>query len=307
MTTTTSMTTEEDDADVDGELGAATDARGKRTIDLHRLLRGQQRKLLSDQREDHDVHEHPTALGDANEVNWADAIERFLPRRYVVSTKAFVIAADGNATPDQIDILIHDRHFCPLWFVDKAKSRYVPAESVFAAFEVKPKIDKGYVEYTAEKLRSVRELHRTSAPIVDKGEVKPPREPFDIIGGILAIESGWTPMFGNPFQRAITAQAAQYETRLDLGCAIGAGAFELVPQIEDVPAHIDTSEGDAVLMFFLLRLFGRLQAAGSPPAIDMHEYSKTLQVGRLELVNGVETQRPLTSSKTRCSTRSQSR
>ena len=288
MTNTISMTTGEDDTEVDDPVAAATAGRDGTTIDLHRLLLSQQRKLLSDQREDHDAHEHPTALGDANEVNWAEVIDRFLPKRYVVSTKAFVIDADGDATPDQIDVLIHDRHFCPLWFEDKAGTRYVPAESVFAAFEVKPKIDKGYVDYAAEKLRSVRELRRTSAPIVDRGVVKPAREPFDIIGGILAIESGWRPMFGEPFRTAITAQAARYETRLDLGCAIGAGAFELVPRIEEVPTHIDTSEGGAVLMFFLLRLFGRLQAAGSPPAIDMHEYSKTLQVGRLELVNGGE-------------------
>lgn len=288
MTGTTSMTTGEDDADVDDVAAGAVAARDGKAIDLHRLLRGQQRKLLSEQREDHDVHEHATALGDAGEINWAEAMRRYLPTRYVVSTKAFVIDADGDATPHQIDILIHDRHFCPLWFEDNAGTRYVPAESVFAAFEVKPKIDKGYVEYAADKLRSVRKVRRTSAPIVDKGVVKPARDPFDILGGILAIESGWTPMFGEPFRNALTTQAAQYETRIDLGCAIGAGAFELVPRIEDVPAHIDTSEGDTVLMFFLLRLFGRLQAAGSPPAIDMHEYSKTLQVERLGLVNGGE-------------------
>jgi hypothetical protein len=286
MTGTTSMTTGEDDAEVDGATAGASTAPAAKGIDVHRLLRAQQKKLLSDQRADHEVHEHATALGDAGEMNWAEPIRRYLPTRYVVSPKAFVIDADGGRTPQQIDLLIHDRHFCPLWFEDDAGTRYVPAESVFAAFEVKPEINKGYVEYAADKLRSVRELRRTSAPIVDKGEVKPPREPFDIIGGILTIESGWTPMFGDAFRSAITAQAAQYETRLDLGCAIGAGAFELVPQIGEVPAHIDTSEGDAVLMFFLLRLFGRLQAAGSPPAIDMHEYSKTLQVGQLELVNG---------------------
>ncbi len=285
MTGTRSMATGVDGA-AGGEAAAgAADARDGKRIDLHRLLRAQQRKLLNDHRADHEVHEHPTALGDAAEVNWAEAIERFLPKRYVVSEKAFVIDADGDATPQQIDVLIHDRHFCPLWFEDRARTRYVPAESVFAAFEVKPKIDKGYIEYAGDKLRSVRELRRTSAPIIDKGEAKPPRDPFDIIGGILAIESGWTPMFGDPFRSAITTQAAQYETRIDLGCAIGAGAFELLPEIEDVPAHIDTSEGDTVLMFFLLRLFGRLQAAGSPPAIDMHEYSKTLHAGQLELVN----------------------
>ena len=288
MTSTTSLTTEEDGAEAADATAGATTARGAKAIDLHRLLRSQQRKLLSDQREDHDAHEHPTALGDVGEINWAVVIDRFLPTRYVVSTKAFVIDADGDATPDQIDILIHDRHFCPLWFEDKAGTRYVPAESVFAGFEVKPKVDKAYVEYAGEKLRSVRELRRTSAPIVDKGVVQPPREPFEIIGGILAIESGWTPMFGEPFRTAIIAQAAQYETRIDLGCAIGAGAFELVPRLEEMPAHIDTSEGDTVLMFFLLRLFGRLQAAGSPPAINMHEYSKTLQVGQLELVSGGE-------------------
>jgi hypothetical protein len=286
MTGTTSMTTGEDDAEVDCPGAAAAD--DPKAIDLHRLLLRQQRKLLSDQREDHEAHEHPTALGDAGEVNWAEVVDRFLPKRYAVSTKAFVIDADGRKTPQQIDLLVHDQHFCPLWFRDKAKTSYVPAESVFAAFEVKPEMSKDYMEYTAEKLRSVRELRRTSAPIVDKGVVQPPREPFDILGGILTIEGGWKPMFGEPFQKAITTRAAQYETRIDLGCAIGAGAFELVPQIEAIPSHIDTSEGDTVLMFFLLRLFGRLQAAGSPPAIDMHEYSKTLQVRQLELVNGGE-------------------
>lgn len=286
MKSETSMTVREDGAN-DADAGAPA-ARDSKAIGLARLLRVQQRKLLSEQREDHGAHEHPDALGDAGEINWAEPIGRYLPTRYVVSTRAFVIDADGETTPEQIDIVIHDRHFCPLWFEDRAGTRYVPAESVFAAFEVKPKIDKSYVEYTAKKLRSVRRLRRTSAWIVDKGVLKPPRDPFDIVGGILAIESGWTPMFGESFRSAITTQAAEYETRLDLGCAIGAGAFELVPPAEGVPARIDTSEGDAVLMFFLLRLFGRLQAAGSPPAIDMHEYSKTLQVGRLELINGGE-------------------
>src|SRR5947209_13712906 len=141
------MTTGEDDAEVDYAAAGAESARSGKTIDLHRLLHSQQNKLLSDQRADHDAHEHATALGDANEVNWAVVIDRFLPKRYAVSSKAFVIDADGDATPHQIDVLIHDRHFCPLWFEDKAGTRYVPAESVFGAFEVKPEIDKGHMEY----------------------------------------------------------------------------------------------------------------------------------------------------------------
>jgi hypothetical protein len=183
--TANTITTEEDGADAEDEVADAAASLGDgKAIDLHRLLRAQRNKLLSDQRADHEAQEHPDVLGDAGEVNWAEVIDRFLSKRYVVSTKAFVIDCDGRKTPQQIDVLIHDRHFCPLWFENKAHTRYVPAESVFAAFEVKPRLDKGYVEYAAEKLRSVRELRRTSAPIVDKGVpivdkgvVQSPREP----------------------------------------------------------------------------------------------------------------------------------
>jgi hypothetical protein len=253
-------------------------------IDLHRLLVNKQKKLLAEHEADHEVHEHPTASGDAGEVNWHSAIRSYLPQRYEVSTKAFVIDAKGDMIPEQIDVLIHDRHFCPLWFEDKAGARYVPAESVYAALEVKPELTREQVEYAAGKVSSVRRLHRTSAPIIDRGVVKPPREPFEILGGILTLKSSWSPAFGDPFRLVIKEQAAARETRIDIGCALRDGGFELVVPPTALKEAIELSEPETALMFFLLRLFGRLQELGSPTAIDLREYSKTMKTGELELV-----------------------
>jgi hypothetical protein len=269
-------------ADESYEPDGVLPARGG--IDLHRLLINKQKKLLAEQESDHEIHQHPTASGDAGEVNWHSAIQSYLPQRYEVSRQAFVIDAKGDMVPEQIDVLIHDHHFCPLWFEDKAGIRYVPAESVYAALEVKPVLTREYVEYAARKVASVRVLDRTSAPIIDRGEIKPPREPFEILGGILTLKSGWSPPFGEPFRKVITEQAATPATRIDIGCALGHGGFELVGPPAAPKEAIELSEPATALMFFLLRLFGRLQGLGSPTAIDMREYSKTLRTGELLLV-----------------------
>src|SRR5216683_2573745 len=68
---------------------------------------------------------HPTAKGDLGEGAWRELLERFLPRRYQVS-KAFVLDAHGQ-TSEQIDVVVHDRHFCPLLF-EQDDHRYIPAE-----------------------------------------------------------------------------------------------------------------------------------------------------------------------------------
>jgi hypothetical protein len=253
-------------------------------INLHRLLVNQQKKILAEQQADHAIHVHPTASGDAGEMNWHSAIENYLPQRYAVSPKAFVIDAKGGGIPEQIDILIHDRHFCPLWFEDKAGTRYVPAESVFAALEVKPELTRDHIQYAARKVASVRKLHRTSARIIDRGVVKPPRAPFEILGGVLTLKSSWSPAFGDAFLKVINEQSAAQNARIDLGCALANGAFEVVQPPLVPTAAVELSEPETALMFLLLRLFGRLQQLGSPTAIDMHEYTKTMKTGELELV-----------------------
>jgi hypothetical protein len=236
-------------------------------IDLRKLLLGRQEQLATDLAVGRELVGHPTAKGDVAEFDWNGAIDGFLPGRYAVSN-AFVIDADGQIS-EQIDIVVHDRHFCPLFF-EHGGARFIPAESVFAVFEVKQELNKEHVEYAGEKAESVRELRRTDAPIVQRGEVKDPRGPFDIIAGILTLSSSWNPPFGEPFETALGSLDG--DQRLDLGCAISDGAFEVNPESGEV--EIGDAEGS--LMFFLLRLFNRLQVIGSPMAIDLREYSREL-------------------------------
>jgi hypothetical protein len=121
--------------------------------------------------------------------------------------------------------VIHDAHFCPLLF-EQAGHRYIPAESVYAVFEVKPELTRQYILYAAEKAASVRSLRRTSVPIVHAGGTFKPRKPFEILGGILATRSGWSPPFGRAFEKAL--QECDPAGRLDIGAVAEHGAFEVL-------------------------------------------------------------------------------
>ncbi len=246
------------------------------TVDLRGLLLAKQ-GILQAHLAASSAHWHPDAKGDVGEVNWAAALDGrhdrggFLPSRYAVSS-AFIIDADGNRS-DQIDLVIHDAHFCPLLF-EQAGHRYIPAESVYAAFEVKPELNRDYVLYAAEKAASVRALRRTSVPIVWIGGTSKPRPPFSIITGILTTRSGWSPMAGDPLINAL--RDANQAGRLDLGAVAGAGAFE-VQYDESGEPHLDASEPDGWLMFFLTRLYTRLQQLGTVTAIDLSAYARPLE------------------------------
>lgn len=245
----------------------------KDTIDLRRILLHHEETLLA-QLGARELFEHPTARGDVAEGPWHRVLGGFLPARYQVS-KAFVLDARGECS-EQIDLVIHDRHFCPLLF-EQDGQRYIPAESVFAAFEIKPALDKGVIDYAKEKARSVRRLHRTSRPLVDRGVARAPREPFPIIAGILAVESSWTPPFGEPLLAALGDDDP--DRQLQLGCAPKGGAFEAIYEEE---LRLEVSEDEGAFMFFLLRLFHLLQMLGSPMAIDLREYSRPLEDAEIE-------------------------
>jgi hypothetical protein len=250
--------------------------RGVPHVDLRELLVHKQ-SMLVEQLRASGAFWHPDAKGDVGEVNWHAALDGrndrggFLPGRYAVSS-AFVIDADGN-TSDQIDLVIHDAHFCPLLF-EHAGHRYVPAESVYGMFEVKPELNRDYLLYAAEKAASVRALRRTSVPVVHAGGTYDPREPFEILARILARRSAWSAPFGDALTTALAY--ADPAGRLDLGATAEDGAFEVgyggEPQVE-----LTTSEPDGGLMFFLTRLYTRLQQLGTVPAIDLAEYARPLE------------------------------
>jgi hypothetical protein len=220
-----------------------------------------------------DIASHPGTKGDDTELNWLHMLEEFLPRRYGVA-RAFVVDANGNQS-EQVDVVIHDRHFSPLLF-EVGGAHYIPAESVYAAFEVKQELDKAHMEYAADKIATVRTLHRTTVEVPHAGGKYDPVIPRRIIGGVLTRRSDWTPPFGEPFEKCLGVLDARETDRatwgLDIGCAVEHGGFTVR---RDKNAHTlgtEHSEPKVALIYFVMRLLRQLQALGSDPAIDYDAY-----------------------------------
>lgn len=214
-----------------------------------------------------DVAYHPGAKGDNAELNWVAMLRKFLPRRYCVDS-AFVVDVNGAAS-EQIDVVIYDSQYSPLLFHHK-RGLYIPAESVYAVFEVKQKMSKNTIEYAGGKVASVRTLERTSANIRHAGGTFAAQDPKPIIGGLLTTRSVWSPPFGDPFHAALDARAVA--ERLDLGCALNAGSFEYTVDTGDAAA-VTVQGAPQALLFFALRLFHRLQQLGTVTALDIDRWS----------------------------------
>jgi hypothetical protein len=163
---------------------------------------------------------HPGTKGDASESIWLDLLQKYLPERYRCE-KAHVCDSHGNFS-DQIDVVVFDRQYSPFIF-NYQDELIIPAESVYAVFEAKQEISASLIEYAQTKVASVRNLHRTSLPIPHAGGTYPPKPLINIIGGILTLESGWSPPLGEPMMKALNASVVN--GHLDLGCVAAHGAF----------------------------------------------------------------------------------
>lgn len=225
-----------------------------------------------------DIATHPGTKGDDTELNWLRMLDALLPRRYGVS-RAFVVDARGGQS-EQIDAIIYDRHFSPLLF-EIGGARYIPAESVYAVFEVKQDLNKQHLEYAGAKLASVRRLHRTSVEVPHAGGKYDPVVPRRIIGGFLARRSGWTPAFGDPFEQCLRELDAQgsdsIEHGLDIGCVVEDGGFTVDRDVQRISeVTIEHSEPNVALVYFVMRLLGQLQRVGSAPAIAYDAYLRSV-------------------------------
>jgi hypothetical protein len=260
-------------------------------LDLAEVFRRVQRQMLADLSVG-GLFEHASAAGAATEHHWIQMFRRYLPKRYRTAP-AFVIDCDGRRSR-QIDIAIFDNLYSPPLFPHEA-GLHVPAESVYAVFEVKPTISKQWLRDAAEKAASVRMLRRTSAPLVASGRRRrAPIEPQPILAGLLATSSVWSAeTFAENVRDAVSAPATAPEGagvlrhlspliaayRLDLGCSLAHGAFELleIPSPDFPSRHIQVSEPDEALIFFMLRLLDRLRELGTAPAADFMEYGRFLK------------------------------
>lgn len=209
---------------------------------------------------------HSGVAGAVNEQHFIDLLRRYLPKRYEVDS-AIVIDSNGR-TSDQIDVVIFDNQYTPT-LLDQKCHRFVPVEAVYAVIEVKPTIDKEYVEYAAGKAESVRALHRTSVPIRHAGGEYPAKELFPIVAGLAAPTITWKDGFeARAFQELLAELTG--ERILNCGVGLSAGAF-------------DTFSGEAVvrtgensLIYFVFRLLQQLQSMGTVPAIDWNRYASAL-------------------------------
>lgn len=209
---------------------------------------------------------HPGTQGTATEDNWLKMFQNYLPSRYRAE-RGQVMDSKGGMS-DQIDVIIFDRHFTPFLF-NYNGVYFVPAESVYAVIEVKPTINKGYLEYAGEKAASVRKLHRTSVPIPHAGGVYPPKALFPVLGGVVAKSVEWETGLGKTFEKALAPKGV--EDRIDFGCALDTGAFK-VDHSGIMPVVTVTAQN--VLLAFFMGLLDSLQALASVPALDYKAYAE---------------------------------
>jgi hypothetical protein len=210
---------------------------------------------------------HPGAKGDASEKVWLELLREYLPQRYKAE-RAYVVDSNGTFS-DQIDVVIFDRQYSPFIF-HYEDQKVIPAESVYAVFEAKQAINAERVQYTQEKVLSVRRLHRTSLPIPHAGGVYAAKPLIHIFGGILTFESDWSPAFGQPLSDAL--QRGEPDGRLDFGCIAAHGYFSLNKEKSLYDTHLECKAATA----FLFKLISQLQFSATVPMIDVQAYSRWL-------------------------------
>ena len=218
---------------------------------------------------------HPTDKGDNSEANWIEWFAKYLPKRYKAA-KATIIDSQGNIS-DQIDLVLYDAQYSYLAF-NQNEILYLPAESVYAVFEVKQSLNKGYMEYAQHKTESVRKLKRTSVAIKHAGGKYDPKPLHRILSGILTTKSGWTKPFETAFKNCLSSFTD--DQQIDCGCILLAGSF----YYDYAEKKLKTSTSNESLVFFFLQLLVLLQEIGTVPAIDLNEYMKALTVS--EELNG---------------------
>lgn len=265
---------------------------------LNELFSGLQKQMVAQLNTNRNFILHPGSKGDSLENTWIEWLEKYLPNRYRVD-KAMVIDSKGHLS-DQIDLVIYDQQYTPFVLKQNGIS-YIPAEGVYAVFEVKPDLkgaakasDKSisYIEYAGRKIESVRKLKRTSTNIIDRGKQYHPRSLTKILGGILTSV--------NTIQKQSTIEkhlkSLSGLQTIDMGCAVEYGSFyidyegeEDINEKEDFEKRImnyynnrtfgsiEFSKPENSLVTFFFQLMRYLQQSiGTVAAIDFNAYAQAI-------------------------------
>lgn len=268
-----------------------------KNIDLGELFEGLQEQMVVQLNTNREFITHSTTKGDSIENVWIEWLREYLPNRYSVD-KAIVVDSEGKLS-DQIDLVIYDQQYTPFVFTQNG-IHYVPAEGVYAVFEVKPDLkgsltSKGkslsYIEYAGKKIESVRKLTRTSTSIVDRGEKKDSRALTKIVGGILTIVNTYK------HKRTVENHLKNLQglNTIDMGCAIDSGGFyvdysgkedsSIFEKNERIKEYYKSRSFESLrisskkrsLVVFFLQLSRYLQQSiGTVAAIDFNAYAQAI-------------------------------
>lgn len=240
----------------------------KQQVTVSSLFENMQQQMVAKMAFLSSLTRHPTTKGDITELGWLGMFQEYLPRRYRAE-KAFVIDSK-NQVSEQIDIVIFDPQYSPFIFKSEG-AIYVPSESVYAVFEVKPKMSKVNIDYAGKKAASVRRLHRTSVGVPTANGFAPAKEPARIVAGILTTRAGWKIPFSERFSSSISSLKS--EEMLDIGCALQAGSFVYEGESKDLV----TSDSKDGLKFFFMKTLKLLQGLATVPPIDLDAYISKIE------------------------------
>lgn len=260
---------------------------------LKSLFESLQKQMLVELSTNRLFIDHPGTKGDSIENVWIEWLRKYLPTKYCVD-KAIVIDSNGDIS-HQMDLVIYDEQFTPFVF-NQNGVKYIPAEGIYAVFEVKPEINKAYIEYAGEKIASVRKLHRTATTFINGGRKCAPRGFTKILGGILTISNSFTTENNETLEKHLK-NLKGLET-MEMGCIIDYGCFIIDYQnpkatgeendfiqldmfrryySERQVKKIRFSDSKYALVSFFLQLTRYLQQAiGTIPAIDLNAYAESI-------------------------------
>jgi len=267
----------------------------KNKINIGELFQGLQNQMVAQLNTNREFILHSGSKGDALENVWIEWLRKYLPNRYCVD-KAFVIDNEGYLS-QQLDLVIYDQQYTPFVLSQNGIS-YIPAEGVYAVFEVKPDLNgnvdgDNFFEYAGKKIESVRQLKRTSVKIINAGKENEARPLTKIIGGILASTNSFTHSNNNTIEKHLKVLSGLQS--IEIGCAADYGSFYVSYSGDDDIENMNFD--DRILNYYSIRRFEKLtfsskenslisfflqltrylqQAVGTVAAIDLNAYAKNI-------------------------------
>lgn len=225
-------------------------------VTLETLFKGKQEAMKDSLVQNPIVH--PGENGNYTEEQWFTLFKDHLPKRYDVK-KAFIIDCNNNIS-EQLDIVIFDNYFSPFLFHCQ-NNVFIPAESVYAVFEVKPELNRQNFKYAMKKISSARNLERTSASILNAGVKTPGRIPHTILGGLLTTRNSW--------QNCLIKQNISNNDPglLNIGCCAEDCCWKF-----HNGKYIWCNNKEHYLLSFFMELLNQLQQMGTVPAMDIPRY-----------------------------------